>query len=228
MKKLLTLCSFALLSLGASAQMFEPHVGIGVGVGTTGIAIDASATINDYIGIRGGVDIMPKFKVSKDLDLGVSDKTKGVSIKDMNKHIDDLNTQIVAWNAAHPTQKMELIDKTLLPNGEIPNDLTIEGKLDNTVGHILFDIHPFKTSFRFTVGAYFGKDQIISVYNKEDAFFTPINQWNNAIITAQNNPTSTLNTMVVKPYNLDMIGGELGDYFVTPDPAERGRAHLRK
>jgi hypothetical protein len=222
MKKLLTLCSFALLSLGASAQMFDPHVGIGVGVGTTGIDIDASATINDYIGIRAGVDIMPKFKVSKDLDLGVSDKTKGVSIKDMNKHIDDLNTQIVAWNAAHPTQKMELIDKTLLPNGEIPNDLTIEGKLDNTVGHILFDIHPFKTSFRFTVGAYFGKDEIISVYNKEDAFFTPINQWNNAIITAQNNPTSTLNTMVVKPYNLDMIGGELGDYFVTPDPAEQG------
>lgn len=213
MKKLLTLCSFALLSLSGSAQTLEPHLGIGAGVGTTGIVIDASLTINDYLGVRGGIDIMPKFKVNKDINLETEDANKKLS--QMTAEINDLNVQLKKYN-------LQPVDLSQYPNGNLPEKLDLQGKLNNTTGHILFDIHPFKTSFRFTVGAYFGKDEIISVYNKEDAFFTPINQWNNAIITAQNNPTSTLNTMVVKPYNLDMIGGELGDYFVTPDPAEQG------
>ena len=27
---------------------------------------------------------------------------------------------------------------------------------------------------------------------------------------------------MVQPYNLDMIGGELGDYFLTPNPSDNG------
>lgn len=222
MKKLLIACSVVLLSLGASAQV---HMGIGAGVGTTGIDIDASFMFGKYIGLRGGVDIMPQIKVKKDLDLGIADKTAGHTVAEMSQYIDKLNTQIGMWNTTHPTDQMELIDKSLLPNQEFPNKLDIEGKLKNTTGHVLIDLYPGGKSFHFTVGAYFGPEEIISVYNKEDGFFTPINQWNNAIITAQNNPTSTLNTMVVKPYNLSMIGGELGDYFVTPNPADKGNVN---
>lgn len=213
MKKLLTLCGLVLLSLGASAQMFEPHVGIGVGVGTTGIAIDAGITLNDYLGVRGGVDIMPKFKVNKDIDL----KTE-----DANKKVSQLTTEITELNKKLEAAGMQQVDLNQYPGGNLPNKLEVQGKLDNTLGHILIDIHPFKTSFHLTVGAYFGKDEIIDVYNKESGFLKPINAYNEAIINANSPSADPGVKQVVNQNNLKMIGGELGDYFVTPNPAENG------
>ena len=100
MKKLMIVCSFALLGLQESyAQAFEPHVGVGVGVGLTGIVIDASATINPWLGARFGVDIMPVPTLKTEFDLGIEDKTNGTSISEMSKYIDDLNTKIDAYNA---------------------------------------------------------------------------------------------------------------------------------
>lgn len=213
MKKLLTFCGLVLLSLGASAQMFEPHVGVGVGVGTTGIAIDAGITLNDYLGVRGGVDIMPKFKINKDIDL----KTE-----DANKKVSQLTTEINQLNAKLEAAGMQTVDLNQYPGGNLPNKLEVQGKLDNTLGHILIDIHPFKTSFHLTVGAYFGKDEIIDVYNKESGFLKPINAYNEAIINANSPSADPGVKQVVNDYNLKMIGGELGDYFVTPNPAENG------
>lgn len=213
MKKLLTFCGLVLLSLSASAQMFEPHVGIGVGVGTTGIAIDAGITLNDYLGVRGGVDIMPKFKVNKDIDL----KTE-----DANKKVSQLTTEINQLNAKLEAAGMQKVDLNQYPGGNLPNKLEVQGKLDNTLGHILIDIHPFKTSFHLTLGAYFGKDEIIDVYNKESGFLKPINAYNEAIINANSPSADPGVKQVVNDYNLKMIGGELGDYFVTPNPAENG------
>ena len=213
MKKLLTFCGLVLLSLGASAQMFEPHVGIGVGVGTTGIAIDAGITLNDYLGVRGGVDIMPKFKINKDIDL----KTE-----DANKKVSQLTNEINQLNAKLEAAGMQTVDLNQYPGGNLPNKLEVQGKLDNTLGHILIDIHPFKTSFHLTLGAYFGKDEIIDVYNKESGFLKPINAYNEAIINANSPSADPGVKQVVNQYNLKMIGGELGDYFVTPNPAENG------
>ena len=213
MKKLLTFCGLVLLSLGASAQMFEPHVGIGVGVGTTGIAIDAGITLNDYLGVRGGVDIMPKFKINKDIDL----KTE-----DANKKVSQLTNEINQLNAKLEAAGMQTVDLNQYPGGNLPNKLEVQGKLDNTLGHILIDIHPFKTSFHLTLGAYFGKDEIIDVYNKESGFLKPINAYNEAIIYANSPSADPGVKQVVNQYNLKMIGGELGDYFVTPNPAENG------
>ena len=213
MKKLLTLCGLVLLSLGASAQMFEPHVGIGVGVGTTGIAIDAGITLNDYLGVRGGVDIMPKFKVNKDIDLKTEDANKKVS--QLTNEINQLNQKLEAAG-------MQKVDLSQYPGGNLPNKLEVQGKLDNTLGHVLIDIHPFKTSFHLTLGAYFGKDEIIDVYNKESGFLKPINAYNEAIINANSPSADPGVKQVVNQHNLKMIGGELGDYFVTPNPAENG------
>jgi hypothetical protein len=213
MKKLLTLCSFALLSLSGSAQTLEPHLGIGAGVGTTGIVIDASLTINDYLGVRGGIDIMPKFKVNKDINLETEDANKKLS--QMTAEINDLNVQLKKYN-------LQPVDLSQYPNGNLPEKLDLQGKLNNTTGHILFDIHPFATSFRVTIGAYFGKEEVISVYNKEDGFLKPINAYNEAILNAAQYPTVK---QVVDKYNLKMIGGELGDYFVTPNPEDQGNVN---
>ena len=79
MKKLLIVCGLALLGLQNAAAQNEDswipqQLGIGVGVGTPGIVIDASTTINRWFGVRAGVDIMPKIKVNTDLDLDFQDE----------------------------------------------------------------------------------------------------------------------------------------------------------
>lgn len=196
-----------LLTLGASAQV---HFGIGAGAGTTGIALDASFTLGKYVGVRGGVDIMPQFKVSKDIDLKTEDANKKVS--QLTNEINQLNQQLVQYN-------LEPVDLSQYPGGNLPEKMEIEGKLKNTTGHVLIDLYPGGGSFHFTVGAYFGPDEIISVYNKEEGFMKPITTYNEAIANAALYPNVQ---QVVNQYNLKMIGGELGDYFVTPDPAEKG------
>lgn len=196
-----------LLTLGASAQV---HFGIGAGAGTTGIALDASFMLGKYVGVRGGVDIMPQFKVSKDIDLKTEDANKKVS--QLTNEINQLNQQLVQYG-------LEPVDLSQYPGGNLPEKMEIEGKLKNTTGHVLIDLYPGGGSFHFTVGAYFGPDEVISVYNKEEGFMKPITTYNEAIANAALYPNVQ---QVVNQYNLKMIGGELGDYFVTPDPAEKG------
>lgn len=217
MKKLLIFASAVLFSCGiASAQrLFDPHFGVGVGVGTTGISIDASGTFNDYLGARVGVDIMPKIKIGKDIDLKTEDKNKKIS--ELTSEINELNTKLA--NAG-----MQTVDLSQFPGGNLPNNMDIEGKLNNTTFHFLIDVYPFGAlnSFHVTAGAYFGPSDIISVYNKEDGFLRPITAYNDAILYAQNRPATDDVRTVVDKYGLKMIGGELGDYFLTPNPAENG------
>ena len=218
MKKLLIACSVMLLSLGASAQV---HFGIGAGAGTTGIALDASLMVGKYVGIRGGVDIMPQIKVNKDIDLKTEDANKRVS--QLTNEIKELNTKLAQYG-------LEQVDLSQYPGGNLPNNMEIQGKLKNTTGHVLIDLYPGGHSFHFTVGAYFGPEEIIDVYNKEDGFMKPITAYNDAIIYAQSQtPSNSVVPQnvrdVVDKYGLKMIGGELGDYFVTPNPADKGNVN---
>ena len=218
MKKLLIACSVMLLSLGASAQV---HFGIGAGAGTTGIALDASLMVGKYVGIRGGVDIMPQIKVNKDIDLKTEDANKKVS--QLTNEIKELNTKLAQYG-------LEQVDLSQYPGGNLPNNMEIQGKLKNTTGHVLIDLYPGGHSFHFTVGAYFGPEEIIDVYNKEDGFMKPITAYNDGIIYAQSQtPSNSVVPQnvrdVVDKYGLKMIGGELGDYFVTPNPADKGNVN---
>lgn len=218
MKKLLIACSVMLLSLGASAQV---HFGIGAGAGTTGIALDASLMVGKYVGIRGGVDIMPQIKVNKDIDLKTEDANKKVS--QLTNEIKELNTKLAQYG-------LEQVDLSQYPGGNLPNNMEIQGKLKNTTGHVLIDLYLGGHSFHFTVGAYFGPEEIIDVYNKEDGFMKPITAYNDAIIYAQSQtPSNSVVPQnvrdVVDKYGLKMIGGELGDYFVTPNPADKGNVN---
>ena len=233
MKRTLIICGLALLGLQTVSAQEEDtwvpqHVGVSLGVGTTGLTIDASTNINRWFGVRLGVDIMPKIKIGTTLDLGIEDKTNGTSIDQMSKYIDDLNNKIDIYNATPGvTQRLDRVDKSMLPKSNLPNSFDVEGQLSNTTFHFLIDFYPIKgISLHATVGAYFGPSKVIKVYNKGQADLpqglTPINQWNKAIIAAKANPTSLLYTQVVRPNKLDMIGAELGDYFITPNPADNG------
>ena len=53
---------------------------LSAGVGTTGVTADLGTMVTDFIGIRGGIDFMPKFKYSTDLSLTLVNQTVDLDI----------------------------------------------------------------------------------------------------------------------------------------------------
>lgn len=52
-------------------------VGVGVGVGLTGIDVELATPITPYLALRGGISIMPDFNMSTDVDVELDGKTEG-------------------------------------------------------------------------------------------------------------------------------------------------------
>jgi hypothetical protein len=184
MKKLFAIAGALLLSMSTYAQNDNnvfTHFGGSIGLGTTGITIDLSTNITDYVGVRAGIDYMPKYKYATD-----------VSITGLNEKQGQYN----AIRNANPQLN--------LPAVTFPNKVDIEGKLNNTTGHLLFDFYPGKKiDWHLTLGAYFGPSEVLSVYTTNDNQLLGVYQYNN----------SAARTMAGFP----KIGVELGDYFLEPD-----------
>ena len=217
MKNLLIACLMlaGMQNMSAQEATWAPkNLGVGIGVGTTGIAIDASTTIHNYFGVRFGVDIMPKIKVNKDINLKTERANKQLS--QLTGEINDLNTKLAAAG-------METVDLSRYPDGNLPNQMAVQGKFSNTTWHFLIDVYPFGKahSFHATVGAYFGSSEVITLYNREEGFLKPINAYNNAYLSA----TDPNVRSVIEQYGLTMIGADMGDYFVTPNPAQNGNVN---
>lgn len=70
-RKLIAIACMALTALCASAKMpvdVLDHLGINLGVGTTGISIEASTPLSRFVQMRAGVSIMPKVKFTTETD----------------------------------------------------------------------------------------------------------------------------------------------------------------
>ena len=79
MKKTILIFSLLLASFSstyAQENKVFNHIGLGLGVGTTGITIDVAAPVTKYLDIRAGMDIMPNFKYGTSLDLNISEKDR--------------------------------------------------------------------------------------------------------------------------------------------------------
>ena len=155
------------------------HLGVAVGIGTSGITIEAGTTITPWVQFRAGADIMPKFKMKTSLDLEEYEVTGAMS--------------------GMPTS---------VPKPSI-NEVDIEGKLTNTLGHILFDVFPFggRSSFHVTVSGYFGGRKVISAYNTSG-------QSDLKEVWMYNHRQEQYSMV---PPSEGMIGAALGNYFIEPD-----------
>ena len=94
MKKNILILSLILVQFAstyAQENKVFNHLGLGLGVGTTGITIDMATPITKHLDIRAGIDIMPNFKYRTSLNLKISDKEKdadgndGGAIKTLSK-----------------------------------------------------------------------------------------------------------------------------------------------
>lgn len=99
------------------------------------------------------------------------------------------------------------------------DDIPIQGKLNMVNGKFLVNFYPFPlNSFHVTAGAYFGKGDIVEVYNTNDGQLNTINEAN-AIIRDANQKIPGLNQ--------PEIGLELGDYLLQPDANGNAKATLK-
>ena len=78
MKKLMMMAVILLAGVGSVMAQSDykrgifNHVGLNVGAGTEGISVGVAAPVTNFLEVEAGVNIMPSFKLSGDLDVDVN------------------------------------------------------------------------------------------------------------------------------------------------------------
>ncbi|MQO91918.1 hypothetical protein [Segatella copri] len=78
MKKLMMMAVILLAGVGSVMAQSDykrsifNHVGLNVGAGTEGISVSVAAPVTNFLEVEAGVNIMPSFKLSGDLDVDVN------------------------------------------------------------------------------------------------------------------------------------------------------------
>lgn len=78
MKKLMMVAVILLTSVGSVMAQNEykrglfNHVGLNIGAGTEGISVGLAAPVTSFLEVEAGVNVMPSFKLSGDLDVDVN------------------------------------------------------------------------------------------------------------------------------------------------------------
>jgi hypothetical protein len=78
MKKLMMVAVILLTSVGSVMAQSDykrgifNHVGLNVGAGTEGISVGVAAPVTNFLEVEAGVNIMPSFKLSDDLDVDIN------------------------------------------------------------------------------------------------------------------------------------------------------------
>lgn len=78
MKKLMMMAVLLLAGVGSVMAQSDykrgifNHVGLNVGAGTEGISVGVAAPVTNFLEVEAGVNIMPSFKLSGDLDVDVN------------------------------------------------------------------------------------------------------------------------------------------------------------
>jgi len=102
------------------------------------------------------------------------------------------------------------------------NDIPIQGKLNMVNGKVLINFYPIPiSSFHITAGAYFGKGDVVEVYNTTEHQLNVINEANAAI--DEYNKIAKQNGLPTQ----ENIGVKLGDYLLTPDAEGNVKATLK-
>lgn len=124
----------------------------------------------------------------------------------------------ITYNTSvHPNLTQYNVSTTSVQTLGLDN-IPIQGKLNMVNGKFLVNFYPFSiTSFHLTVGAYFGKGEIVEVYNTVDGQLSVVNDANAAIRQANQD---------YPDLNQQEIGLALGDYLLQPDANGNARATL--
>ena len=183
-------------------KMLFNHLGVSAGIGTTGITVDVSTSCTPFLGIRAGVDIIPKFKFPKTFYMDVDEGT-GHAKQVYREH------------------------NGMAENPDYLEHVKAQPKLGQTTGHFLFDIFPGnKTKFRVTVGCYFtGKDAFVKFNNKIPGWFQDVYDFNNSL---PSHTTPGVSYTDVNHDGVGLIGIQLNNgTCIGPDQQGNMRGEMR-
>lgn len=155
-KTILLLCAVFIATTGAKAQFLTKenrvlnHLDLGVNVGSTGIGMELSSPIGNYLRLRTGVDYMPHFKYNMNFGIQLGDDPRGKYDADGNL-----------------TRFGRLAEMLKDMTGYEPDDhATLEGTPTFTNFKFLVDILPFQNkNWHFTVGLYAGGQRVAKAEN---------------------------------------------------------------
>ena len=198
MKKTIFLAALGLCAITAHAdgpsRVKPVQFGIGVNAGTNGLGLDASLGLSRFFQVRGGFSFVPKYEFQYEAEI-----------------YNQARTIITAWNTANPS----------LAIPTLPEDTPVIIQPNITTAHLLLDVYPGR-SFHFTVGAYFGQDNVVSAWNTEKSLTKAVYIANECI--------DMVNASLPVTTPIDHLGVQIGDYLFTPDAEGdiRGEARVKK
>lgn len=137
------------------------HLDLGVSVGTTGLGLNLSTHVTDYVRIRTGVDFTPHIAFPMSFSLQSYSDGAGVTANNFEK----------LQNYMHRLTGIEVDDR-----------VEMDGKPTMTNFKMLFDIYPWKNKgWRATVGFYIGSKKVAKALNTmgEMPSLVAVNIYNN-------------------------------------------------
>ena len=150
MKKILFSFALAVVTLTSQAQNMFNHLDLGVTLGTTGIGLDAAMPVGDYVKLRTGFEVMPRFNYDMNFGVESFDGT-GTSIDQstFNRMADVLYG---------------------LTGFKVDQNITMKGKPTMWNFKFMVDVYPFKNNkhWHFTAGFHWGPSKIAEAVNAQE------------------------------------------------------------
>ncbi len=157
-KKILT-ALLAVLTIGTTSMQAQNdkkdfvafnHLDLGVTIGTTGIGIDVASPIGDYVQLRTGLEIMPRFEKSLHFDI----QSFGY----------DQNGQLLSTQFDRMADKLEA-----LTNYRAKPSVEMIGKPTFWNFKLLVDVFPFRNKhWHVTAGFHWGPSKVAEAVNALD------------------------------------------------------------
>lgn len=149
MKKILFSFALAVVTLSSQAQNMFNHLDLGVTLGTTGIGLDAAMPVGDYVKLRTGFEVMPRFNY--DMNFGV---------------------ESYSGNGVPSTETLDRMAYLLngLTGFKVDKEVTMKGKPTMWNFKLLVDVYPFKNNkhWHFTAGFHWGPSKIAEAVNAQE------------------------------------------------------------
>ena len=153
--KIFLLAAAMMASVSMSAQMDRQpwgkfnHLNVGVTLGTTGLGVEASMPINNYLWVRSGLSFMPRMEVPMTFEIQVGDdpKTSKAKFNRMSSALESFTGKPVSDN------------------------VYMTGKAKMWNWNVLFDIYPFQQNlhWRVTAGFFLGPSNVAEAFNQTES-----------------------------------------------------------
>jgi hypothetical protein len=196
--------------LGSNHHKFLDRLDVALSAGTTGVGVDISTPINDYLQVRTGFTIMPKFDYNMNFDVQVGD------VKE-SKYDSEGNRVETKFDKLASMMK----DLTGLT---VDDNVKMVGTPSFYNAKLLLDVYPFRNNKHWyaTVGFYYGKSTIAKAINSmsDMSSLLAVCIYNEMYEKALNDePVLSINGIdIYRPSLVDYgkMGVHVGD-FVTPN-----------